>query len=118
MDNPKFSTVKELSNTLVEISKSFAFTFVVMDALDECNKQQRNSLLPMCHRLAESGIRPFVTSRPDADDIASSFERVPRVEIQAHRDDITDYIRDQIGTAQSWFDDEIISEMTRAADGM
>jgi hypothetical protein len=78
---------EELFIALVETSKSFIQTFIVFDALDECDRQtQRKTLLPMLHRMGEVGFRVFMTCRRYADDIEESFRNVPSIEIIAHDD--------------------------------
>ncbi|KAA8911999.1 hypothetical protein FN846DRAFT_773576 [Sphaerosporella brunnea] len=86
-------TDDELYNALVGLSKEFTRTFVVFDALDECDRwEQRATLLPMCHKMRESGLTLFITSRRSADDIEESFKEASTMEIRAHEADIRSYI--------------------------
>jgi hypothetical protein len=45
-------SLEELFIALTETSKAFVQTFIVFDALDECDREtQRQTLLPMIHRM-------------------------------------------------------------------
>jgi hypothetical protein len=109
------------------MSKSFDQKFIVFDALDECDRQtQRQTLLPMIHRMGEIGFRIFMTSRRYADDIEDSFRNAPSIEIIAHDDDIKSYIHEKIDAdppakkriQAAGLYDEVISHLIRAAGGM
>jgi hypothetical protein len=118
---------EELFIALVETSKSFIQKFIVFDALDECDRQtQRQTLLPMLHRMGEVGFRVFMTSRRYADDIEESFRNALSIEIIADDDDIKSYIHDKIDAdppakkriQATGLYDEVISRFVRAAGGM
>ncbi|KAF8246653.1 hypothetical protein K440DRAFT_683829 [Wilcoxina mikolae CBS 423.85] len=123
----KRPTYKELYTALIETSKSFAQTFIICDALDECDRQeQREILLPLFHRMGERGIRLFMTSRRYPDDIEDSYRHVPEIEIFAHEDDIRRYISQRIDANPrarrmirgSEREESIMSELVNAASGM
>jgi hypothetical protein len=83
------STINELYSVLAGVSKAFIRTFIVFDALDECDRRkQREVLLPICHQMGEVGLNVFITSRRFVDDIEESFRAVPTIRIQAYEDDI------------------------------
>jgi hypothetical protein len=83
---------EDLFFVLVETSKSFFQPFLVFDALDECDPlTQRQTLLPMLHRMGQSGFRIFMTSRRYADAINDSFRDAPFIGIIAHDGDIERY---------------------------
>jgi hypothetical protein len=118
---------EELFLALVETSKPFLQTFLVFDALDECDRQtQRQSLLPLLHRMGDKGFRIFVTSRRYPGDIEYNFRSVPSIEIIAHDDDIKSYIygkldadplaKEMIGKAV--LEDEFIACLVGTARGM
>jgi hypothetical protein len=118
---------KELFLALIETSKAFTQTFLVFDALDECDREiQRGTLLPMIHRMGENGFRVFMTSRRYADDIEERFRTVPSIEIVAHDDDIKSYIYERLDAYPSakrmitiaGLEDEVVSRLSRVAGGM
>jgi hypothetical protein len=119
-------TNDEMYTVLIEITKSFRQTFVILDALDECHQRnQRKILLPMFHRMGKSGIKLFATSRSDPDDIEDSFASISNIEISAQKEDIKCYIYQRIREyprARLWLgpqlEDQIISTLIDAADGM
>jgi hypothetical protein len=118
---------EELFITLTETSRAFVQTFIVFDALDECDQEtQRQTLLPMIHRMGEAGLCLFMTSRRYADDIEDSFCDAPSIEIIAHDDDIKSYIHDKIDADppakrmihEVGLYDKVISHLVKAAGGM
>jgi hypothetical protein len=118
---------EELFVALVEVSKQFFQAYLVFDALDECDREtQRETLLPMLHRMGENGFRVFMTGRRYADDIGETFRNVPSIEIVAHDDDIKSYIYERLGAYPSakrmikvaGLEDEVVSRIARAAGGM
>lgn len=120
-------TEDELYISLVELAKAFTRIFIIFDALDECDRsKQRETLLPMCHRMGKDGFTLFITSRRSADDIQESFRAVPTVDIEANEGDIRSYIdnwlnknpavRRMIRTSKR--EEEIVSNLVDASDGM
>jgi hypothetical protein len=118
---------EELFLALIETSKSFSQIFLVFDALDECDREiQRETLLPMLHRMGENGFRVLMTSRRYADDIEESFRNVSSIEIVAHDDDIKSYIYKRLDAYPSakrmlkkvGREDDFVSRLVTAAGGM
>jgi hypothetical protein len=118
---------EDFFSALAEASTSFSRIFLVFDALDECDREtQRETLLPMLHRMRKNGFRIFMTSRRYADDIEDSFRNAPRIEIIAHDDDIKSYIYERIDAypsakrmiQDSKLEDEVFSRLVKAAGGM
>lgn len=90
-------TQEELYGALLSTFGSFDQTFLVFDALDECDPRgQLEKLLPLFHRMAEDGADLFLTSRSGQDDISESFRDVPTIELTAKDHDITTYIQARI----------------------
>ncbi|KAF8241554.1 hypothetical protein K440DRAFT_569618, partial [Wilcoxina mikolae CBS 423.85] len=123
----KNPTEDDLYITLVKLSKAFTRIFIIFDALDECDRsKQRETLLPMCHRMGKDGFTLFLTSRRSADDIQESFRAVPTIEIKAHERDIRSYIDNRLKKSPAVMrmirtsnrEEEIVSELVDASDGM
>ncbi|KAF8537497.1 hypothetical protein BDD12DRAFT_982128, partial [Trichophaea hybrida] len=121
-------TYEELYDTLLELSKSFTRTFIIFDALDECDRLQRGRLLSMCHRLGEGGFRVFIASRPHPDDIGDSLSDGPKIEVTAQTKDLRIYInhcidanpraRGLLNSRANDRKDQIVDGLVDAASGM
>ncbi|KAL7266091.1 hypothetical protein RUND412_011377, partial [Rhizina undulata] len=72
------------SELIQQLSKAFDQTVIIVDALDECNKETRFSLLVALKKLRSSteGLKIFLTSRND-DDIRLELETESEVFIQS-----------------------------------
>jgi hypothetical protein len=127
-DNKK-PRLDQLREILLEIGKSFAQTFIIFDALDECDKVlQRETLLPIFHRIGKAGINLFLTSREHPDDIQASFANITKLRLWAKNDDISSYIEQRIADssrAKSLINqgnpelkEKIISALQECANGM
>lgn len=117
----------ELEATLYVISKSFTRTFIICDAVDECDQaKQRERLLPLFQRLGGDGISLLLTSRPHPEDIQEAFENVPQINISAQEEDLYSFIRDRICKTPrakkliqgSNIKDQIVSKVANSANGM
>lgn len=120
-------TLEDLYTALVLVAGSFSQTFVVCDALDECDfETQRKDLLPLFHRMESVGIRLFLTSREHPEDIQDSLQSSPKVELSAKNEDIKIYIEQKIDEnprarrliSQGNCKDRIIEQLQQSANGM
>lgn len=123
----KRPTLEELYTVLLVLTKSFSRTFVICDALDECDPEaQRRRLLPLFHRMGKDGLSLFLTSREHPEDIQHSFGQSAKVKLSAQDEDIARYIEQKIAEnprakrliGQGNHKDKIISELTKCAKGM
>lgn len=123
----KRPTLEELYTILLVVIGSFAQTFVICDALDECDpKTQRRELLPLFHRMGKDGMNLFLTSREYPEDIQHSFKSATKIRLWAKDEDITTYIEAKIAenpraerlVGQGNCKDLIISELKACANGM
>ncbi|KAL7265925.1 hypothetical protein RUND412_011545, partial [Rhizina undulata] len=77
--------LSESQELIASLAKNFIRTAIVIDALDECDKESRKKLLTALEVIMKSSagvFKIFVTSRP-ADDIELKLEGVPNVYIQS-----------------------------------
>lgn len=120
-------TLQGLYTILLLVAKSFPRTFLIFDALDECNPQhQRRSLLPLFHRMAKDGISLFLTSRQYPEDIQHSLQNSAKIELRANGADIASFIEERINenprvfrlVQQGNLKDRIVSDLTDCAHGM
>lgn len=76
--------------------------FVVIDALDELNRDAREVLIPKLFELQQcTGLNLFVTSR-DIAQISDLFSGTPRLKIKATGEDIEQYISTHMATLPSF----------------
>lgn len=119
--------LNDLYTMLLVVIKSFDQTFIVCDALDECDQDdQRRELLPLFHRMGRDGMNVFLTSREHPEDIQDSLQGSARVELSAQAEDITSYVNQKIYDnprarrlfAQGDLKARVISELTGHTKGM
>ena len=100
-------------------------TYLVVDAMDECSEDVRNTLMKYFRTLPEQ-IRLLVTTR-HIDEILLNFRDSPRVEIRANPDDLKKYVASRIEDnrrLESYVRDrasllqDICDKVTTNADGM
>lgn len=108
----------------------FTYTYLILDGLDECDRDTtRREILPFLTS-AGSDLGPalvFVTSRPHPEDLQEAFGQADKIPIQAHDEDLVCYIREVmhasprmkkwIAQSKDW-ENKILSDLTTAACGM
>ncbi|KAK6537180.1 hypothetical protein TWF694_011377 [Orbilia ellipsospora] len=126
----KTEPLDEIRDLLIKVASSFTTTYLVVDALDECNADDRLDVLDILQDLTNVGVRIFTTSRPHPEEINDIFEEIQadKVELVARPEDISKYIRYEIARCQKGkrkarqIDDElkerIVAELVRMSDGM
>lgn len=85
---------------------------LVVDALDECDKNTRSAFIDILHKLVDKSPKPlkvFISSRRDRD-ITHCFEKGPNLYIRAvdNRDDIALFVNNEVG---KFWQEEIKSEL-------
>lgn len=88
---------------LAESIDLFPRTTIILDALDECNEDDREDLVKILDDLMKNSSRPvlvFISSRPDGD-IRLAFRDRTSVEVgvEDNQDDIAKFVRDKIDNA-------------------
>ncbi|OCL01702.1 hypothetical protein AOQ84DRAFT_306174, partial [Glonium stellatum] len=94
---------KELISCFVNL---YPKTTLVLDALDECDRSNRNFLVQIFEDLLSNAERPvkiFISSRPDGD-IRERFKTRANIEIQAtdNQEDIATFVKSEIINHQRW----------------
>ncbi|XEU97320.1 hypothetical protein FSHL1_002606 [Fusarium sambucinum] len=94
------STCQNLIESLV---CDYSRTTIILDALDECERDSRAELMKAVSCLRNRGIRVFISSRTD-DDIQRHFQDNPVIEIQAtdNEDDINSFVRHELSQDPRW----------------
>jgi hypothetical protein len=85
----------ECSTILQSLFRAFSKVFIVVDALDECSKNDRDTLLSSL-QIQQPDLRVLLTSRPDVTNIGGVFPETVRVEMTATDDDIKLYLDGRI----------------------
>lgn len=120
---PSFDELKRL---LTALCKHYARTYILVDALDECEAvRERRLLLPVLRSLPSISTRLFVTSRPNNEDIFQSFSKASQIDIIAHEWDLRRYIMERMEERGDFVDrltpelkENITSTITAGASGM
>ncbi|RBQ71331.1 hypothetical protein FVER14953_13197 [Fusarium verticillioides] len=89
------------------VTKDYSRTNIIVDALDECDKDSRWELLEALAAITNEnhGVRLFVSSRTD-DDIQRHFQEKPIIKIFAadNSDDINLFVRQRLSQDSRWND--------------
>ncbi|KAI9812194.1 MAG: hypothetical protein M1827_004860 [Pycnora praestabilis] len=118
--------LKDLEAALSRLAGEFRQTFIVIDALDECEGgRHRGSILGILRGLQRSGVKIFATSRPHPTDIIQALEIFPQITIKASESDIRRYLVNTINRDSAAADiideplkEHIVEVITAAAKGM
>ena len=92
--------LEETQRLLLDLVNIYPQTTLILDALDECDKDTRSELVKVFDSLLRDSSNPikiFISSRPDSD-IRDRFERGPNLEIQAthNQGDIASFVDQRI----------------------
>jgi hypothetical protein len=91
--------LSDASRFLSLVLNSFDWTFVCIDALDECEGGHRGPFLRSLKQLSESSMKLFITGRPHVQDELNKFLHLKSpqpLQIMAHGDDIKKYVASKI----------------------
>ncbi|KAE8362702.1 hypothetical protein BDV27DRAFT_159526 [Aspergillus caelatus] len=119
-------SLNEIRNTLHQVAALYSRTFVVLDALDECQAAPdgRDMLIREIFDFqANTKANLFATSRL-IQEIEAKFQRAVRLEIRANDTDVQRYLHDKLQNCPSLISqnnslqEEIQKKITKAVDGM
>ena len=118
--------LEELKNLLVDLCNERERTYVLLDALDECEAiHERRRLLPLLHALPHGSTRLFVTSRPNNEDIRQVFKKAAQIVIAAPSSDIQCFVLETMEERKDFVErltpqlkDQIITTISARASGM
>jgi phosphoribosylpyrophosphate synthetase len=122
----KRPNLKEITTLLLQLSSSFSKTYIIVDALDECESiVHRKKFLSVLQVLENAHIRLFITSRPHPPDIQRAFNSKPQLNIVATEQDIREYLASRLDDDYELADlispdlrDDIVSNITSNVCGM
>lgn len=117
---------QDLEQATILTCASVEQTFIVIDALDECDTESRKDLLRALAILQEvPRVRIFLTSRPHVGpEITKTFGEIPNIEIGASDADLRTYLSskidnsDNVDVIDEEFKREIIATVIQAASKM
>ncbi|KAF5007419.1 hypothetical protein FDECE_6267 [Fusarium decemcellulare] len=92
-------SVQEMSQTLQTVIRLFSTTFIIIDALDECETAGRfedTFLSEICTLRSQTAANILVTSRP-SESLENKFVGCSVQEIYAHNEDVISYIDHRMG---------------------
>ncbi|KAI0900406.1 ankyrin repeat-containing domain protein [Annulohypoxylon nitens] len=90
-------SLQEISAALLEITRGYGYIFIVIDALDECSPDARETLLEtMIELQGRTSLCLMVTSRGDFRAIQNRFAPCSKIEIKAVTEDVQAFIKDGI----------------------
>ena len=92
-------STKDLHGLLLHLAPTFDRVFLLVDGFDECDKQDRATLLSALKSLSsppQCKVRIMVTARPHAKDINLAFQSSTRLEIKVQEIDVENYVRSQL----------------------
>lgn len=97
-------SAEEASEVIVSTIEDRPITYIVIDALDECDRQRRDILVDALKTIltqTNSLVKIFVTSRDNHQDIVLSMNGVPALCIDASRNqaDIVQYVQHSVQRA-------------------
>ena len=105
--------LEESRAVLADLLEIYPQITLVVDALDECNKNTRSAFIKALDKLVDESPKPikiFISSRRDRD-IKHRFENGPNLEIKAsdNRDDIATFVNHEITSNETFWQDDISS---------
>ncbi len=126
--------LEESLDLVKTLTEAYGVTTIIVDALDECNAETRQSLLDAFQEILQESaglVKYFVSSRDD-EDIVLKFRVSPNFDITPSRNtkDIRNYVRTETENlvnkgrllrnsgARNKMQDLIIDQVSKGADGM
>ena len=118
--------VEELTVLLVTLCNERERTYVIVDALDECEAtNERRLFLPLLQSLPHGSTRLFVTSRPNHEDIYYTFTTASQITIAAPDSEIERFVTEKMEERKEFVErvtqdlkSQIISTICTRASGM
>ncbi|KAH6876538.1 hypothetical protein B0T10DRAFT_497692 [Thelonectria olida] len=124
-DESSVLNVRKCQDLLLTLINSYASTTIILDALDECNRDFRGELMECLETLLTESkrLKVFISSRPDGD-IKRQFQSRPLIQLQAtdNENDISRYV--QLRLSKHWtglradFQEEIKERLQKGSKGM
>jgi hypothetical protein len=118
----KLPDLSDLLQCLKSVSTGFRLSFIVIDALDECEGPERENFLRIFSELESTSIRIFATSRPHLRDVEEVFRGSPRINIAADVHDLQRYLAREINLRMLSYPEDLrnslLNGLSVQADGL
>jgi hypothetical protein len=88
--------VDVFADLVVQCSKEFSTSFIVLDALDECGDEERDLLVNYLQQFLHAGFKIYITTRPHLhDSLMEAMGSAQRgmIEIKANPIDVEKYVK-------------------------
>jgi Cdc6-like AAA superfamily ATPase len=121
--NPRPSE-EELKKALLSLTQAFAKIYLVIDALDECDRTALGKLLSAVKDLQAHGTTHLLFTTRFLPDILEQLPVGPVLEVRASDEDVSKYLRGRITTLPKcvrenrYLQDNIVAAIIPAVDGM
>lgn len=129
-DQDMSSTFAQWEGCLLALIDTYPRTTIVLDAFDECEKEQRQDLLKLFTALASrhqeaNPVKIFISTRPE-EDVLRHFDKYPKIRIEDNNNlkDIATFVRTKIAEHSRWskmpedFRDEVIETLLEKSEDM
>ena len=130
-DGQRTPSTQELMGLVCSLMQLCPLVYLVLDGLDECERQSRQDILSFLERLStlpKASVRTFVSCR-DEDQLLRSLELYPRIQLTAAAlgSDIKSFVegsvRSRIGSGQLRIrnpdlEPQIVQELVNKSHGM
>lgn len=103
-------STSELVLILKDVCSVFDRCYIIVDALDECQKLYRKDILQILNDMNNGVVQIFVTSRPHSHDIKQHFKGTEQIKIEASEADIRTFclrMIDENETTRDLADDDL-----------
>jgi len=97
---------EQLLRCLLAVSEKFSFRAIVLDALDECKKDDLADILKVVRQLSEHSIKVYLTSRPHLSTVSEFFDNQSVaafssvIEVLADPTDVKRHLEEKIHSKQ------------------
>ncbi|KAI7204219.1 hypothetical protein KC316_g1793 [Hortaea werneckii] len=117
-------TLRELKDALSSLAGALTRVHIVIDALDECNKEACSGFLPTIRELqVQRNISLLITARP-LREVLDHVPSCPTLEVRASEHDVAIYLRARMQTLPNFvqadpdLQERIVTAVVSAVDGM
>jgi hypothetical protein len=112
--------LSELVECILSISAQFSSSFILLDALDECERSQRQKILNAISRIHSGGVSILATGRHHIANV-DYFKSSPTINIRADIKDLRHFLTQKLAEARlenAKLDEEIVEILSTNADGL